>query len=422
MLAFKPVILWTDALIYLLVATAAVFFVYARRREHLRDPWRQVTRSRLGMSALVVLSAYSTVALLDSLHFRQALPPTNKGQVQYAAEALSVFDLLVTPLRTRTEKTYSAPMATHLYAKETMQLSDGATVRGFPRLKYGGSHLRDPEGEHASDIIKRSLTAVTAGLLVWIIMSLGVVAWLARRWREPFMAALTRVAGGRSDLPWIVVFVTGGALVILAAWIVALAPLYHVLGTDKVGQDVLYQALKSIRSGLVIGTVTTLVTLPFAVLLGIMAGFFKGWVDDVVQYLYTTLNSIPGVLLIAAVGEIDLRVGDRAIIGDLVGVLRVVGADDGDPIDAILDACEELLHALAHRRIVRALLGAVYHLSVEAGALADTPLLEQVDRLLALGAGQLELRLVLAGEQEIRREQRGQQADPSKDDQSSSSV
>ena len=32
---------------------------------------------------------------------------------------------------------------------------------------------------------------------------------------------------------------------------------YHLLGTDKVGEDVLYQALKSIRTGLVIGTVTT---------------------------------------------------------------------------------------------------------------------------------------------------------------------
>jgi len=34
--------------------------------------------------------------------------------------------------------------------------------------------------------------------------------------------------------------------------------------------------------------------------LGILAGYFRGWVDDVIQYLYTTLNAIPGVLLIAA--------------------------------------------------------------------------------------------------------------------------
>jgi peptide/nickel transport system permease protein len=40
--------------------------------------------------------------------------------------------------------------------------------------------------------------------------------------------------------------------------------------------------------------------LPAAVLLGIVAGYVGGWVDDVIQYVYTTLNSIPDVLLIAA--------------------------------------------------------------------------------------------------------------------------
>lgn len=40
--------------------------------------------------------------------------------------------------------------------------------------------------------------------------------------------------------------------------------------------------------------------LPFALSLGTLSGFFGGWVDDIIQYLYTTLSSIPGVLLIAA--------------------------------------------------------------------------------------------------------------------------
>lgn len=40
--------------------------------------------------------------------------------------------------------------------------------------------------------------------------------------------------------------------------------------------------------------------LPAALLLGAMAGYFRGWVDDLIQYLYTTLSSVPGVLLIAA--------------------------------------------------------------------------------------------------------------------------
>lgn len=72
------------------------------------------------------------------------------------------------------------------------------------------------------------------------------------------------------------------------------------MGTDQTGNDVLYQAFKSVRTALVIGTLATLTTLPFAVVLGICAGFFKGWVDDLIQYLYTTLSSIPSVLLIAA--------------------------------------------------------------------------------------------------------------------------
>ncbi|MEF9997111.1 MAG: ABC transporter permease, partial [Burkholderiaceae bacterium] len=80
----------------------------------------------------------------------------------------------------------------------------------------------------------------------------------------------------------------------------AVWPHYHVFGTDKTGNDVLYQALKSVRTAIVIGTLATLATLPFAIVFGITAGFFRGWIDDVIQYLYTTLSAIPSVLLIAA--------------------------------------------------------------------------------------------------------------------------
>jgi peptide/nickel transport system permease protein len=97
-----------------------------------------------------------------------------------------------------------------------------------------------------------------------------------------------------------VLFYTLLVIITLISITVNIGVHYHILGTDKVGQDVLYLAIKSIRTGLVIGTLTTLVMLPFAVMLGIAAGYFKGWIDDVIQYMYTTLNSIPGVLLIAA--------------------------------------------------------------------------------------------------------------------------
>jgi peptide/nickel transport system permease protein len=75
---------------------------------------------------------------------------------------------------------------------------------------------------------------------------------------------------------------------------------YYILGTDKVGEDVLYKSIKSIRTGILIGTLTTIVMLPFAIFLGIFAGYIGGLIDDIIQYIYTTLNSIPSVLLIAS--------------------------------------------------------------------------------------------------------------------------
>lgn len=74
----------------------------------------------------------------------------------------------------------------------------------------------------------------------------------------------------------------------------------HLLGTDKVGQDVFCQTVKSVRTGLIVGGLTTLIAVPFAILFGVLAGFFGGWVDDVVQYLYGTLASVPWVLLAVA--------------------------------------------------------------------------------------------------------------------------
>jgi peptide/nickel transport system permease protein len=111
---------------------------------------------------------------------------------------------------------------------------------------------------------------------------------------------LSTMFRGQRELPWRSILVTLAFIVLFFSVFINTAGNYHVFGTDKVGEDVLYQSLKSIRTGLVIGTLATLIMLPFAILFGIMAGYFKGWVDDTIQYIYTTLNSIPGVLLIAS--------------------------------------------------------------------------------------------------------------------------
>ncbi len=272
-----PVILWSDALVFLLMGACIVATVYVRKREHLLLPWRRVARSNVAMVSLLLLSLFLAVGLLDTLHFRMALPQTNGGEKVYSPEVLSVFDTLVEPLRTQTEKTYSAPFALYLYARESMNDAQGSVVRAYPRLQFGGAHLADAS-QRAADVAKRAVAGMLAGALVGLLL-----AWSLRQHLQQRAVQVTLVA--------LAAFI--GALVGLAA-------AYHVLGTDKVGQDVLYLSLKSIRTGLIIGTLTTLVTLPLALFLGVAAGYFRGWVDDVIQYVYTVLSSIPSVLLIAA--------------------------------------------------------------------------------------------------------------------------
>jgi len=296
----KPVILWTDALIFVLIAVVTLFAVHAHRQAHLREPWQRVLKSRLGMASLVIVLAYVAVGVLDSVHFRKALPDNGNGDTtHYSGEVLSLLDLWMGPVRTQVEKSYSAPFATHLFIKLSVTDAEGRTVRTYPRLAYGGAHLEDP-AERAADLRERGLRAAGQWLLAMAVLVLLLALLLAWRRRESVGQALRRIGRGRDVWPWRSFLTALGAVLAVLFFAIHFAAAYHVLGTDKVGQDVFYQAVKSIRTGLVIGTLTTLVMLPFAILLGIMAGYFRGWVDDVIQYLYTTLNSIPGVLLIAA--------------------------------------------------------------------------------------------------------------------------
>jgi len=296
-----PVLLMTDKLIFLLVAAIIGFALFARRREHLRAPWRQVGRSRVAMASLVVLAGFVLVGLLDSMHYRPSLPGSAQGEpTVYSTEVLSVFDRLATHLRSMEEKTYSAPFATHLFVKESVEAADGTLQRIYPRLVHGGSHLDDADGDRLADIFSTALMAAVAGLALWLLLSAAFIALWARAHARGLRDAGRQILAGRTATRWRSMLLTLGVCVVLTCVVGALSVDYHVFGTDKVGEDVLYQTLKSVRTGLVIGTLTTLVMLPFALVLGIMAGYFRGWIDDLIQYLYTTLNSIPSVLLIAA--------------------------------------------------------------------------------------------------------------------------
>lgn len=300
---FAPELLWTDRLLWLLVAAAAMYGWYCSRRAHLAAPWARIFHTRTAAVACVVLLAYLVIGLADSLHFRKVIAPREGGRgAMYATEVLSVLDLALGHLKGRTEKTYSAPFATRLYVKE--QLQEGSepeargTARGYPRLRFGGAHLVN-EADRTSDIAATVVAWAGIATVIWAAIASIVLLGIARCCGGDGRRAWQDLWRGNTWIPWKVVLITLGVLLLVAVPLFRLSFDYHVLGTDKVGQDVFYQSLKSIRTSLVIGTLTALVTLPLGILFGIAAGYFRGRIDDLIQYVYTTINSIPSVLLIA---------------------------------------------------------------------------------------------------------------------------
>jgi peptide/nickel transport system permease protein len=299
----KLVFLWTDIALYLLLAIVILYMWHARRTPALRSAWRRVLADAPAMCSAVGLTVFIVIGLLDSVHYRPRLPPragnTPSALPIYAPMVQSVLDgLLASTVLAHPEKTYSAPLAVRQFTKETL-LIDNEPMRVFPRLRSGGAHLTDPDSQWVTDVITCLLKGLSGGGVVAVVGAFALGLAQTKRYGS-FSRACAVIAAGRSDIPWRAMWVTFACFCLVAGAIVGLASGYHALGTDRTGNDILWQALKSVRTALVIGSLTTLAMLPPAIGFGLAAGYFKGWVDDVIQYLYTTLTAIPGVLLVAA--------------------------------------------------------------------------------------------------------------------------
>ena len=74
-----------------------------------------------------------------------------------------------------------------------------------------------------------------------------------------------------------------------------------LLGTDKYGRDILSRLLIGVRVSLAVGMITVLLSLSVGVLLGSLAGYFRGRVDEVILWLVNVIWSIPTLLLVFAI-------------------------------------------------------------------------------------------------------------------------
>ena len=78
----------------------------------------------------------------------------------------------------------------------------------------------------------------------------------------------------------------------------------YILGTDIHGQSVLRKIIYGTKIAISVGLISSMIAIPIGVTLGALAGYFGGWVDEVIVWFYTTVSSIPGIMLLMSIAFI----------------------------------------------------------------------------------------------------------------------
>jgi peptide/nickel transport system permease protein len=318
----KWVFLSTDIAVWGLLLSLCVYIRYVCRTPPLAVQWQRVFSRPMNVVCTVCLSVLIVITAIDSIHYRLPLThqslthqsPTEatvqgRQPIAYSPNTISLLDSVLSHLKNGQEKTYSRPFASVQLIKETTVLPSNSplgtdySVRDYPPLAFAGKHLRLPEqrGEVDTtlfwqDIAVRCIRGTLMGGLISIVLTVLCLNILLVQHQMTLRD--TKVFFNQSSVPWKTAAITLTVLCVCFSIIWQFSLAWHVLGTDRSGNDVLYIALKSIRTALVMGILTTLASLPFAVVLGILAGTMRGWVDTCIQYVYTVLSSIPGILLL----------------------------------------------------------------------------------------------------------------------------
>jgi oligopeptide transport system permease protein len=99
----------------------------------------------------------------------------------------------------------------------------------------------------------------------------------------------------------------------------------HLLGTDTEGRDMVARLMFGLRISLLVGLAATLVALTIGVTYGAIAGFFGGWLDDVMMRFVDVLYAIPFiffVIVLMTVVQFDDPVMNLMLIFMAIGAVE----------------------------------------------------------------------------------------------------
>lgn len=166
---------------------------------------------------------------------------------------------------------------------------------------------------------------------------------------------------------------------------------FHLLGTDSLGNDVLLLSLKGCRTAWIVGGFTLAMAVPVAILFGISAGYFGGWWDDLFQYIYITLSSIPSIMLIIALmmvmGKGLWQICVALAVTEWIGLARLLRGEALKARDREYVMAARAMGVSSFRVLIRHILPNVFHLVVISATLSFSGLVLSETVLSYIGVG-----------------------------------
>lgn len=164
-----------------------------------------------------------------------------------------------------------------------------------------------------------------------------------------------------------------------------------IFGTDIFGRSILYKIIIGAKTAMTIGLVTTAIAIPIGVFIGAIAGYFGGKVDTFIVWLYTTISSIPSILLIIAISY-ALGKGIFAIclaIGLIswIGICRLIRGEVMKHKNREYVLAVRLLGASNLSIIFKHILPNVFHLAIISSSLSILGAIKSEVILTYLGVG-----------------------------------
>ena len=147
----------------------------------------------------------------------------------------------------------------------------------------------------------------------------------------------------------------------------------RLLGTDVLGRSIWHRVLAGTQTAVTIGLATTAIAIPLGTALGLAAGWFGGWVDATVMWLYSVVVSIPEILLVTAIsytlgkGLFSMCVAIAAT--SWVGIMRLVRGEVLKHKDKEYVLAARSLGAGSGRIMFREILPNVTHVAIVTASL-----------------------------------------------------